>query len=65
MDARHTDMDGALGDHGTVGFVDDSVDLLEVIRVGDDLVAGEDVLFGRGGSVSRPGGWGKIERAAG
>ena len=37
-------MDGALGDHGAVGLVDDAVDLLEVIRVRDDLVVGDDVL---------------------
>ena len=31
-------------DLGAVGLVDDAVDLLEVVGVGDDLVTGEDVL---------------------
>lgn len=31
-----------------VGLVDDTVDLLEVVRVRDHLVAGEDVLHRRG-----------------
>ena len=31
-------------DHGAVDFVDDIVDVLEVVRVGDDLVAGDEVL---------------------
>ena len=39
-----TDIDGLLGDHGTVCFVDDAVDLLQVVGVGDDLVIGEDIL---------------------
>lgn len=40
-----TDGDGALGNHGAVGLVDDAIDLLEVIRVRDDLVVGDEVLF--------------------
>lgn len=31
-------------DHLAVGLVGDAVDLLEVVRVGDDLVIGEDIL---------------------
>jgi len=42
-----TDVDGLLRDHGAVGLVDDAIDLLEVVRVGDDLVTGEDILFAR------------------
>ena len=33
------------GDLLAVGLVGDAVDLLEVVRVGDDLVAGDEVLF--------------------
>ena len=32
------------GDLGAVGLVGNTVDLLEVVRVGDELVAGDDVL---------------------
>ena len=32
------------GDLGAVGLVDDAVDLLEVVRVRDELVAADDVL---------------------
>lgn len=45
-----TDSDGALSDHGAVGLVDDAADLLEVVRVGDDLVVGDEVLFKFAGS---------------
>lgn len=41
---RHTDVDSALSDHGAVGLVNDAIDLLEVVGVGDDLVTGEDIL---------------------
>jgi hypothetical protein len=40
----HTDFDGAEGDHGTVDLVDNAIDLLQIVGVGDDLVAGKDVL---------------------
>jgi hypothetical protein len=40
-----TDGDGTLGNHGAVGLVDDAIDLLEVIRVRDDLVVGDEVLY--------------------
>ena len=33
------------GDLGAVGLVDDTVNLLEVVRVGDELVTGDDVLY--------------------
>lgn len=33
------------GDLLAIGLVDDAVDLFEVVRVGDDLVAGDDVLL--------------------
>lgn len=42
----HTDFDGAEGDHLAVDFIDGSVDFLHIVRVGDDLVAGEDILEG-------------------
>lgn len=41
----YTNLDGALGDHGAVGLEDDAIDLLQVVRVRDDLVVGEDVLW--------------------
>mgnify|MGYP006949404056 CR=1 FL=1 len=41
----HTDVDTTLLDHGTVSLIDGTGDLLEVVRVGDQLVAGEDVLL--------------------
>jgi hypothetical protein len=44
----HTDVDTTLLDHGTVSLIDGTGDLLEVVRVGDQLVAGEDVLLLRG-----------------
>lgn len=34
-----TDTDGADLDHGTVGLVHGAIDLLEVERVGDELIA--------------------------
>lgn len=45
-----TNVVGADGDLLAVGLVGNAVDLLEVVRVGDDLVAGEGVL--RAESVS-------------
>ena len=41
-----TDVDGLAtdGDLLAVGFVDDAVNLFEVVRVGDDFVAGDEVL---------------------
>ena len=44
-----TDADGAEGDHGAVDLIGDAVDLLDVIRVRDDLVIGDDVLGAAGG----------------
>lgn len=39
-----TDLDSAEGDHGAVDFVHGSIDLLQVIGVGDNLVTGNDIL---------------------
>lgn len=49
-DSVRTDGDGALSDHGAVGLVDDVINLLEIVRVGDDLVVGDEVLFKFAGS---------------
>lgn len=43
----HTDLDTLDGDHGTVGLVEDIINLLQVVRVRDELVAGDDILFPR------------------
>ena len=43
-----TDLDAALGDHGAVDLVDDTVDLGEVVRVRDDLIAADNVLVEAG-----------------
>jgi len=40
----NVDVFGADGDLFAVGFVDGAVDLFEVVRVGDDFVAGDNVL---------------------
>ena len=48
-----TDFDGTESDHGTVDFVDDAIDLLKVVGVGDDLVAGDNVLFSARASAKR------------
>jgi hypothetical protein len=42
--AEHTEGLTTDGDLLAVGLVDDTVDLLEVVGVRDDLVVGEDVL---------------------
>lgn len=39
-----TNADSTLLDHGTVGLVDDAIDLLEIVGVGEELVTGEDIL---------------------
>jgi hypothetical protein len=44
---RHTDVVTTDGDAGTVGLVDDVVDKLEVVRVRDHLVSGDNILRGR------------------
>jgi hypothetical protein len=49
-----TDLNSAFRDHGTVGLVDDSVNLLEVVRVRDHLVVGDAVLS-MAGSARSPG----------
>ena len=40
-----TDFDRTESDHGTVDFVDNAIDFLGIVRVGDDLVTSDDVLF--------------------
>jgi len=45
-----TNLDVALGDHGAVSLVDDTVDLGEVVRVRDDLITADNVLV-EGGRV--------------
>jgi hypothetical protein len=42
--AKPTKRLAADSDLGAVGLVDDAVNLLEIVRVGDDLVTGEDIL---------------------
>lgn len=42
--AALTDFDGAKGNHGTINFVDDTIDFLQVVGVGNDLVTGDDIL---------------------
>jgi len=39
-----TDFDGALDDHGAVSLVGDAINLLQVVRVRDDLVVADNVL---------------------
>lgn len=41
-----TDFDSAEGNHGAVDLVDGTIDLLQVITVGNDLVAGNNILHG-------------------
>jgi len=43
---------GTEGDLLAVGLVNGAADLLEVVRVGDELVAGDDVLRGRTGVLA-------------
>ena len=40
-----TDFDGAKSDHGTVDFVNNAIDFLEVVGIGNDLVTSDDILF--------------------
>ena len=39
-----TDLDSTKSNHGTVDFVDGSIDFLEVVGVGDDLVTSDNIL---------------------
>jgi len=41
---RHTNVVVANGDSGAVGLISGAVNKLEVVRVGDELVAGDNVL---------------------
>ena len=45
VDAKLTDLDGALDNHGAVGLINDAIDLLKVVRVREDLVVRDNVLF--------------------
>jgi hypothetical protein len=38
-------LNGTLNNHLAVDLVDDAVDLLQVVRIRDDLVVGEGILF--------------------
>jgi len=44
-------LDSALDDHGAVDLIGDTIDLLDVVGVRDDLVSGKNVLW-QVGSVS-------------
>jgi hypothetical protein len=39
-----TNIDSTKGNHGTIDFVDDTIDLLHVVTVGHEFVAGNDIL---------------------
>ena len=39
-----TDFDRTKGNHGTIDFVDNIVDFLQIVGVGDDLVTSNKVL---------------------
>jgi len=43
--SSRTDRDSALDDHLAVGLIGDTIDLGKIVRVGDDLVAGDSVLL--------------------
>lgn len=40
----HTDFDSTKGNHGTIDFVDNTIDFLQIVRVGDDLITSENIL---------------------
>jgi hypothetical protein len=42
-----TDFDRTKGNHGTIDFVDNIVDFLQIVGVGDDLVTSDKVLHQR------------------
>lgn len=46
-----TDVDSANGDHGAVGLVEEAIGFLQVVRIREDLVADEDVLFDEGSAT--------------
>ena len=54
MRGIRTDFDGTESDHGTVDFVDNAIDFLEIIGIGDDLVTGDKILFTRSVSKRSP-----------
>ena len=42
--SANVDIVGALCDHPTINFVDDVVDIFEIVGIGDDFIAGDNVL---------------------
>jgi hypothetical protein len=45
MGRRLTDFDGAKSDHSTITFIDSPVDLLQIIRIGDNLITCDNILY--------------------
>ena len=45
MRGIRTDFDGTESDHGTVNFIDNTIDFLKIVGVRDDLVTSDDVLL--------------------
>jgi hypothetical protein len=48
-----TDFDGAESDHLAVDLVDNAINFLEIVGVGDDLVAGDKILSGKARLANR------------
>ena len=46
-----TDFDGTEGDHGTVDFIDNAINLFQIVGVRDDLVTGNHILHQSARSV--------------
>ena len=40
-----TDFDGAEGDHGTIDFINGAVNLLQIVRVRDNLITSDNILY--------------------
>lgn len=41
---QRTNIDSANSDHGAVNLVDNTVNLLQIVGVGDDLIIGNNIL---------------------
>lgn len=41
---ERTDVDSANSDHAAVDLIDNTIDLLQVVRVGDDLITSDNIL---------------------
>ena len=41
---ERTNLDSANSDHAAVDLIDDTVNLLQVVRVGDDLISSDNIL---------------------